>query len=165
MLAVAGLYIAMDTQHLTDRHRDAVTSASKRYATIHTASQPRSGDNYISHGLLPLGVLDTPTATPGMVCVQQGGRQCTGCRRRFNAACFPVSQWGGSGGDKCLVCSAIVDKAEAQVDRFDQFDLYDLVDRRYDQEPEDFIDWDRDTHWYGPGGERECWFDGEGYSS
>lgn len=64
---------------------------SMRYVTLHKQSQPKGDDQYKSHPLLPLGILNP-------VC-----RNCVGCERQLPFESFANTY----SGTQCYVCSAI----------------------------------------------------------
>jgi len=63
---------------------------SMRYVTFHK-HQPKGEDQYKSHSLLPMGILNPPS------------RKCVGCERQLPFECFANSKTGG----RCYVCMAI----------------------------------------------------------
>lgn len=65
---------------------------STRYVTFHKYSQPKAEDQYKSHSLLPLGILDPPF------------RKCVGCERQLPFESFAMTDSGG----RCYVCTAIM---------------------------------------------------------
>jgi exonuclease 3'-5' domain-containing protein 1 len=66
---------------------------SMRYVTFHKHAQPKGGDEYKSHSLLPLGILNPPL------------RKCVGCQRELPFGAFAFAK--ADSGRQCFVCRAI----------------------------------------------------------
>ncbi|KAJ7758337.1 hypothetical protein B0H16DRAFT_1720942 [Mycena metata] len=72
---------------------------SLRYVGMWVSDQPKLGDGYRLHPLLPLTVLDGPG--------DHTTRQCIGCKGEFGPDCFSKAAWSGPEKRRCFVCRAI----------------------------------------------------------
>jgi len=71
---------------------------STRYVTIHKYSHPKPEDQYRSHSLLPLGILNPPL------------RKCIGCERQLSFESFAMTD----SGRQCYVCTVITRRMKDQ---------------------------------------------------
>jgi exonuclease 3'-5' domain-containing protein 1 len=78
---------------------DNLAVKSGRYVAIWKDAKPKTTNEYRSHGLLPLNVLDYDEY--GVT------RSCVGCERNLPKGAYSNSAWKGVSRKQCLVCRAI----------------------------------------------------------
>ena len=86
------IHVLFDTFTIAEWTKLLSLEESMRYVTFHKYSQPNDEDQYKSHSLLPLGILDPPL------------RKCVGCERQLPFDSFIETDSGG----QCYVCMAIM---------------------------------------------------------
>ncbi|CAG7852262.1 SubName: Full=Uncharacterized protein {ECO:0000313/EMBL:CCA74328.1} [Serendipita indica DSM 11827] len=75
---------------------------SEAYIQSHASARPDRTNKYLSHGLLPLAILEGSTTLSA-----SDSKVCMGCKRSLQKAYFETNQQAIGGGSLCFVCHAV----------------------------------------------------------
>jgi len=118
-----------------------LSEQSDRYVGIWQDAKPKKTDEYRSHALLPLQILDYRYGY-GPV------RSCIGCQRNLPHTAYSNTAWGGLKRRRCWACRAIYLKIKAN--NAPSYDDDDVPGLWYG--PGDYEGYVSDDDYYGGGG-------------
>lgn len=78
----------------------SIVSKSEAYVSMWKTHQPASSEKHLRHPLLPLDILDPPSASAPT-------NPCTKCGRMLTENAFPAQGWLLPAERKCWVCRAV----------------------------------------------------------
>ncbi len=146
-------YAARDVHHIEllynhfkkeEYINDQLLAKSAHYVAIWKDAKPHQTDEFRSHPLLPLNILDCH--------VQAQTRSCVGCRRNLPQMAFSKAAWKEMSKRQCWVCRAINVRNEMHRD----WDRDEDNDYGYDSEDSSFgggkFGYDSEDFSFGGGG-------------
>ena len=83
-----------------------LSDKSQRYITMWRDGRPRSCDQFSSHALLPLGILDPPCG--------RKLKPCKSCNHHLSSECFSKAGWENARKRRCWVCRALAVKSNLE---------------------------------------------------